>query len=48
MLRDVRKSTALFEGSIQASLARIFDKSNVKVKVSMVHWWNYTDKRKWK
>jgi hypothetical protein len=40
----IRKGVALFDGS-QASPACPYE-SNMKVKMSVQHWWNDTDRRK--
>jgi hypothetical protein len=45
ILPDIRKNNVLFAGS-QASPACPSDKISIKVKMSMEHWWNDTDKGK--
>jgi len=44
---EIPKSISLFDDS-QASPICLFDKSYVKLKMSMDHWWNGTDGRKLK
>ena len=43
MIPDIRKGTALFEGS-HTLPACPSDKSGIKMKISMEHYWNGTEK----